>query len=221
MKSEAGRRRKRYESKKRNRALGEQVVKALAGRNMEACYVETKEEAKEKALEWIPKGSSVSWGGSMSISEIGLKQAVCAGEFQVFNRDLGKDREEKRNIEIAAYDCDYFLTSANGISSDGILVNMDGLGNRVSFIASGPKYVIVIAGMNKVVKSVEDAISRTRNEAAPINAQRFGLDTPCCKMGACFDCKMPDTICGQLLITRYSKEKHRIKVIMVEEQLGF
>lgn len=207
--------------KKRNKALGEQVVKALESRNMEAFYVETKEEAKEKALEWIKEGSSVSWGGSMSIAEIGLKQAVCDGNYKVFNRDLGKDREEKRQIEVDAYGCDYFLTSANGISADGILVNLDGIGNRVSFIASGPKHVVVIAGMNKVVKTMEDAISRTRNEAAPINTQRFGLDTPCCKMGTCFDCKSPSTICCQLLITRYSKEKGRIKVILVDEVLGY
>lgn len=207
--------------RKRNKVLGEQVVKALESRNMEACYVETREEAKEKALEWIEEGSSVSWGGSSSIAEIGLKQAVCEGDFQVFNRDLGKDREERRNVEIAAYGCDYFLTSANGISSDGVLVNMDGLGNRVSFIASGPKNVIVIAGMNKVVKSVEDAISRTRNEAAPINAQRLGLDNPCCRLGTCFDCKTPSTICCQMLITRYSREKNRIKVILVDDTLGF
>ena len=195
--------------RKRNKVLGEQVVKALESRNMEACYVETREEAKEKALEWIKEGSSVSWGGSLSIAEIGL------------NRDLGKDREERRNIEIAAYGCDYFLTSANGISSDGVLVNMDGLGNRVSFIASGPRNVIVVAGMNKVVKSVEDAISRTRNEAAPINTQRLGLDTPCCRLGTCFDCKTPSTICCQMLITRYSREKNRIKVILVDDTLGF
>ncbi|MDD7770049.1 lactate utilization protein [Suipraeoptans intestinalis] len=207
--------------RKRNKVLGEQVVKALESRNMEACYVETREEAKEKALEWIKEGSSVSWGGSLSIAEIGLKQAVCEGDFQVFNRDLGKDREERRNIEIAAYGCDYFLTSANGISSDGVLVNMDGLGNRVSFIASGPRNVIVVAGMNKVVKSVEDAISRTRNEAAPINTQRLGLDTPCCRLGTCFDCKTPSTICCQMLITRYSREKNRIKVILVDDTLGF
>lgn len=206
---------------KRNQLLGERIVKALESRNMEGFYAETKEAALVKALEWIPEGSSVAWGGSMSIAEIGLKKAICEGNYQEYNRDDAPDRETKRKIELATYDCDFFLTSANALSEDGVLVNIDGFANRVSSIAAGPRTVIMVVGMNKVVKDVENALSRARNEAAPINAQRFNLDTPCSKTGVCFDCKNPDTICCQILITRYSKLPKRIKVILVNEELGF
>lgn len=207
--------------RKRNRLLGERIIKSLASRNMEGYYVETKEDALRKALELIPKGGSVSWGGSMSVGEIGLKDAVCHGDYQAFSRDDAKDSEEKRKIELAAYDCDYFLASANAVTEDGVLVNIDGFANRVSCISAGPRNVLMIIGMNKVVKDVESAMSRARCEAAPINAQRFNLDTPCSKAGTCFDCKSPDTICCQILITRFSKIKNRIKIILVNEDLGF
>lgn len=206
---------------KRNRLLSEQIIKGLKSRNMEGYYAETKEEALNKALELLPKGCTVAWGGSMSIQEIGLKDAVCQGDYVEYNREAAKTAEEKRAAALAAYDCDYFLTSTNAITEDGVMVNVDGVANRVSAIAFGPKNVLMIVGMNKVVKKVEDAVSRSRNEAAPINAQRFGLDTPCTKTGACFDCKSPDTICCQILITRFSKIAGRIKVILVGEELGF
>lgn len=206
---------------KRNQMLGAKIVKELIARNMEAYYTDSKEEALKKALELIPEGSSISWGGSMSVNEIGLKEAVCQGNYQVYNRDIAPTPEDKRKIELAAYDCDYFLTSANAITEDGIMINIDGHSNRVSSIAAGPQNVLMIIGMNKVTRDVDSAMSRARNEAAPINAQRFNLSTPCCKTGACFDCKTPDTICCQILITRYSKTPQRIKVILVNEDLGF
>ena len=206
---------------KRNQMLGEKVVKALESRNIEAFYVESKEAALEKALELIPEGSKVAWGGSMSIEEIGLKKAICDGNYNEINRDLAKNLEEKRALEIATYDADFFLTSANAISEDGVIVNIDGNSNRVSAIAYGPKHVIMIIGMNKVVKDAENALSRARNEAAPINAQRFNIDTPCKKTGACFDCLSPTSICCQFLVTRRSMHAGRMKVILVNEDLGF
>ncbi len=206
---------------KRNDLLGEQMVKALKARNMEAYYVGSKEEACKKALELIPEGSSISWGGSLSAQEIGLKDAVCQGNYVIYNRDTAKTPEEKRKVELQAYDCDFFLSSANAITEDGMIINIDGHANRVSCIAQGPRNVLMIVGMNKVAKNVDAAMSRARNEAAPINAQRFNLNTPCCKTGACFDCKSPETICCQILITRFSKDAGRIKVILVNEELGF
>ena len=123
---------------------------------------------------------------------------------------------------IEAYDADVFLSSVNAMTDDGILVNIDGNANRVSAIAQGPKKVIFIVGMNKVFSGdLDGAMKRARNIAAPINAQRFGLSTPCTKTGACMDCKSPDTICCQFLITRYSRHKDRIHVILVNENLGF
>lgn len=206
---------------KRNALLGKQIIKSLEARNMEGFYAGTKEEALKKALELIPEGASVAWGGSMSIQEIGLKEALCRGNYREYNREDARTPEEKRAVELATYDCDYFLTSANAVSEDGVIVNIDGNANRVSAIAYGPRNVLMIVGMNKIVKDIDAAVSRARNEAAPINVQRFGLHTPCSQTGMCFDCKQPDTICCQFLITRYSKHKGRIKIILVNEDLGF
>lgn len=205
----------------RNRMLAEKVIKGLQSRNMEGFYAETKEEALKLALELIPTGSSIGWGGSMSIEEIGLKKAVCEGDYVVYNRDICKNPEEKREVELKIFGCDYLLTSSNAITEDGILVNIDGNANRVAAIAYGPKHVIMIVGMNKIVKDEEAALYRTRNEAATINAQRFPIETPCKKTGSCADCKSKDTICCQFLTTRFSKHTGRIKIILVNENLGF
>ena len=169
----------------------------------------------------IPEGSVIGWGGSMSAQEIGLIEKVCQGNYMVYNRDTCKSPEEKREVQLNIFHSDFFLASTNAITEDGILVNIDGVGNRVACIAWGPKNVLLIVGMNKVVKEVDDAVSRARNEAAPINAMRFDLSTPCSKTGACANCKSPDSICSQILVTRFSKEKGRIKVILVNEDLGF
>lgn len=205
----------------RNRMLAEKVIKGLQSRNMEGFYAETKEEALKLALELIPEGSSIGWGGSMSIEEIGLKKAVCEGDYVVYNRDICKNPEEKREVELKIFGCDYLLTSSNAITEDGILVNIDGNANRVAAIAYGPKHVIMIVGMNKIVKDEEAALYRARNEAATINAQRFPIETPCKKTGSCADCKSKDTICCQFLTTRFSKHTGRIKIILVNENLGF
>ncbi len=206
---------------KRNRLLAAQVIKGLKSRNMAGYFTETKEDALKKALELIPEGSSISWGGTTSAAEIGLKDAVCSGNYTVYNREAAPNPEEKRAAELAAYDCDYYLASANAITEDGIMVNIDGFANRVSAIAAGPRNVIMIVGINKIVKNIDAAMSRARNEAAPINAQRFNLSTPCSETGCCYDCKSPDCICCQILITRYSKIPERIKVILVNDSLGF
>lgn len=206
---------------KRNDLLSQKVIKGLQSRGMEGFYAKSREEALEIALGLIPKGSSVSWGGSMSIAEIGLSKAMHEGNYTVYDRADAKSPEEKKQIEWNAFACDYFLSSANAVSEDGELVNIDGFGNRVAAIANGPKHVIMIVGMNKVVHDIENAVSRARNEAAPMNAQRFDIDTPCAKTGACFDCKSPDTICCQFLVTRYSRPQGRIKVILVNDELGF
>lgn len=188
---------------------------------MEAYFVKTKEEALKKALELIPEGSSISWGGTVSAKEIGLLDAVHEGNYEVYDREEAQTPELKNEIAHKALDCDFFIGSTNALAENGVMVNIDGNANRVAAFAFGPKNVLLIVGMNKVVKSEEDAMSRARNEAAPINAQRFGLDTPCSKNGMCYDCKSPDCICCQILITRYSRAAKRIKVILVDENLGF
>ena len=157
-------------------------------------------------------------GGGMSVHEIGLVKALKEGNYNFIDRD---EMEDKRAAMLFAYDADVFLMSANAMTEDGILVNIDGNANRVSALAQGPRKVIVIAGMNKICDDVDGAMKRARNVAAPINAQRFGLNTPCAKTGSCMNCKSPDTICCQFLITRYSKHPGRIHVILVDDNLGF
>ena len=203
--------------KKRNECLAKTVIKGLDSRNMTGYYAESKEEALKKALELIPEGSTIAMGGCMSAHEIGLIDALKKGNYNYLDRD----KMEPRESLLASYDADVFLTSANAISNDGILVNIDGNSNRVSCIAQGSKKVVCIVGMNKVCDDLDGAMKRARSVAAPINAQRFNIKTPCKETGKCFDCKSPDTICCQFLITRYSRHAGRIHVILVNDNLGF
>lgn len=203
---------------KRNELLSSKVIKGLESRNMTAYYAANKEEALKKALELIPEGSTITMGGAMSVHEIGLTNYLKKGNYTFIDRDEYKD---KRVAMLAAYDADVFLSSTNAMTEDGVLINIDGNANRVSAIAQGPKKVIFIVGMNKICADVDSAMKRARNIAAPINSQRFGLSTPCTKTGSCMNCKSPDTICCQILITRFSKHKDRIHVILVNDNLGF
>jgi len=203
---------------KRNEKLAQKVIKGLESRNMSGYYAKDREEALKIALGLIKEGSTVTMGGAMSAHEIGLVDALKKGNYNVVDRD---QMEDKKAAALAAYSADVFLTSTNAMTEDGMLVNIDGNANRVSAIAHGPEKVIVIAGMNKVCDDLDGAMKRARNVAAPTNAQRFGIDTPCSKTGSCMDCKSPDTICCQFLITRYSRHSDRIHVILVNDMLGF
>ena len=203
---------------KRNALLAEKVIKGLESRNMTAYYAKDKAAALKIALDLIPEGSTITMGGSMSAQEIGLKDALKSGNYNFIDRDEAKD---KRAAMLLAYDADFFLTSANAITEDGVMINIDGNANRVSAIAQGPKKVLFIVGMNKVCSDPDAAMKRARNVAAPINAQRFGLSTPCAKTGSCLNCNSPDSICCQFLITRRSIHPGRIHVILVNDNLGF
>ena len=203
---------------KRNELLAQKVIKGLGSRNMTGYYAASKEEALRLALELIDEGSSVTMGGGESVHAIGLPAALKEGNYDFIDRDA---YEDKRAAMLKAYDADVFLSSVNAMTEDGVLVNIDGNSNRVSAIAQGPKKVLFIVGMNKVCSDVDGAMKRARNVAAPINAQRFNLSTPCSKTGSCMNCKSPDTICCQFLITRYSRHEGRIHVILVNDSLGF
>ena len=203
---------------KRNELLAQKVIKGLESRNMTGYYAASKEEALKLALSLIPEYSTVTMGGAMSAHEIGLVDALKSGNYHFIDRDAAPDR---RAAMLAAYDADVFLSSVNAMTDDGILVNIDGNSNRVSAICHGPKQVLFIVGMNKICGDLDSALKRARNIAAPTNAQRFGLSTPCAKTGKCMDCKSPDTICCQVLITRFSRHTGRIHVILVNDSLGF
>lgn len=199
------------------------IIKGLEKRNMEGVFCETKEDALAKALSYIEEGSSVTWGGSMSISEIGLMDAVKNGNYEIIDRSVAKNYDEQREIFSKAVLTDYYLMSSNAITLDGELINIDGTGNRVACLTYGPKNVIMIVGMNKVVNDVEDGIKRVRNFASPPNTLRLGLKTPCSMTGRCGDCYGDTCICSQIVVTRRQSAamRGRIKIILVGESLGY
>ncbi len=201
---------------------GRILVKNLKQRHFDAWYCATKEEALRVALSLIPQGASVGWGGTVSAQQIGLIDAVRSAHYCAIDRDRCTTPEEKEEAMHKALAADIFLTSANAMSLDGQMINIDGTGNRVAAIIYGPKSVLVIVGMNKVEDTLEDAMRRARNVASPINCQRFvGKQTPCAQTGVCADCRSEDCICNQIVITRHCRPSGRIKFIVVGEELGF
>ena len=199
---------------------GPVVAKALEKRHFEAYYVSDKEAAVKKILEIIPKDHSVSWGGCMTMDALGLKDKLVSDGYTIIDRDTGSTAEEREQIMHQALNCGSFIMSANAITEDGQLFNIDGKGNRVAALCYGPQNVIVIAGMNKVVQNMDAAYDRVRGYAAPANAQRFDIDTPCKKIGECADCLSGSTICAQFVTTRICKPAGRIKVVLIGEELG-
>ena len=199
---------------------GQILVKNLKSRHFDAWYCADKASALEKALELIPKGASVGWGGAMSAQQIGLMDAINAGEYIALDRSKCTSQEETAALYKKCFTADVFLTGANALTMDGEMVNIDGTGNRVAAIVYGPDSVIVIAGMNKVMDTLEDAVTRARTVAAPMNKQRFPNMTPCEVTGTCADCKSEGCICNQILITRHCRPAGRIKFIIVGEELG-
>ncbi len=199
---------------------GQILVRNLKKRHFDAYYCATKEEALAKALELIPEEAVVGWGGVLSAGQIGLLQALKEGNYRVVDREKTTTPEDRHQAAMAAMAADVFITSANGLSMEGEMVNIDGMGNRVAAIVYGPKEILVIAGMNKVTDTLEDAITRARTVAAPLNQQRFGLKNPCTVTGTCADCTSESCICNQILITRHCRPVGRIKFILVGEELG-
>lgn len=206
----------------RNNLLGEKLVKNLKRRNMEAFYCPTAQEAVGKVMELIADGSSVTWGGSMTVRDMGIPQALKErGTLEVLDRDLVDDPQEKQQMYLRAFSADVFLSSANAISEDGVIVNIDGNGNRVAAISWGPKKVIFIIGLNKVAQTVEAAIARARSTASPINAQRFDIATPCHADGMCHNCNSPESICSYIHLLRNSRTPGRHVVVLVGEDFGY
>lgn len=200
----------------------ETIIKNLEKRNMEGYFAETKEEAVRIIMEcFLTPGTSVCFGGSMTLKESGLMDAIEQSDCIVYDRTTAKTPEEMRDMKAKMINSDYFLMGTNAITIDGELVNIDGFANRVSFLCYGPEHVIVLAGMNKVVSGVEDGVRRVRDVASPPNTVRLNKNTPCAVTGRCGDCYSEDCICSQLVITRRSGVKNRIKVILVAEELGY
>ncbi len=197
------------------------IIQNLEKRQMKGYYCEDSERALKKVLELIPEGASIGWGGSMTLSETGIMDAVCSGPYKVLNRENAKTKEAQKQIYGEICGCDYFLMSTNAITLNGELINVDGRGNRVAFLCFGPENVLIITGMNKVVTDIDAGIKRARNIAAPPNTVRLNRNTPCAVTGRCADCLSPDSICSQTVITRRSHIPERITVILVGEDLGY
>jgi len=200
------------------------IIKKLNARRMEGYYCATVEEAKKKMLELIKaettEKKTISYGGSMTLDENGFKDTILNAGHQLIIRENYKTPEEQKQLKALQITSDVFLTSTNAITLDGELVNIDGRGNRVSFSIYGPDSVIVIAGMNKVVADVDEAMKRIKTCAVPPNCVRLDCKTPCAITGKCGEC-YTDTICCQTVITRASRIENRIKVILVGQELGY
>ena len=200
---------------------GKLLVDNLKKRHFEAIYCKTKDDALKIALQWIPEGATVGWGGATSAMQIGLMDALNSGNYNALDRDKCTTQEERNALLKKCMFADVFLTGANALSLDGQMVNIDGQGNRVSAIIYGPESVLVIAGMNKVMDDLDSAIHRARTVAAPMTQQRFGHNNPCSVTGSCADCKTETCICNHIVITRHCRPAGRIKFILVGEELGF
>lgn len=201
--------------------IAQKLIKNLEKRNMEGYYCSTKEEALQKILSLIQDHSSVTWGGSMTLSELGIIDKLHENKTLTLYDRSRVPSEEVPSIYLSAFSSDYYLMSTNAITRDGKLINIDGTGNRVAALIYGPKNVIVVAGINKVAEDEADGILRVRNVAAPLNTVRLQKNTPCTVDGACHDCLSDDCICMHTVITRNSRDKNRIKVVIVGEHLGY
>lgn len=205
----------------RNERLAATLIRHLKQRHYEAYYCHDTNELLEKVKSLIPEDSTITWGGSDSIRSTGVTTMLKDGNYRVFDRDEATTDDERVAIYRKAFECDYYLASANAISEDGVIVNIDGNGNRVAAITWGPKHVVFVVGLNKVCQDVDAAIKRARSVAAPVNMSRFNLDTPCSKDGTCHDCKSPDSICNYVSIQRMSHPAGRHIVLLVGEDLGY
>lgn len=198
------------------------IIENLKKRQMEGYYCPTRADAVQKAMELVAKDSSVTFGGSMTLSEAGIMDALHnRDDITFYDRSKAATPEEVQKIYREAFFCDYYFMSTNAITLDGELVNIDGNGNRVAALVFGPANVIIVCGMNKISTDIDEAIARVRNIAAPPNCNRLDRKTPCAVTGKCGDCLSPDCICNHTVITRRSGTPGRIKVLFIGEELGY
>ena len=197
------------------------IIKNMEKRQIEGHYCPDNYSAWKKALELIPKGSSIGWGGSMTLTETGLMDAIQNGDYKIINREIAKTPEEQRKTYGEICCADYFLMSTNAITLDGELINIDGRGNRVSFLCYGPQNVLILTGINKIVTDIDAGLKRARDIAAPPKTVRVNRKTPCAITGKCENCYSPACICSQFVVTRRSGVPNRIKVIIIGEELGY
>ncbi|MBC8457972.1 MAG: lactate utilization protein [Deltaproteobacteria bacterium] len=201
------------------------LKKELESNNFEVFLADNSAQAKELVLkEILPKtgAKSVSWGGSMTFIDTGLYEAIKADpDLEVLDTyDKNLSAEEKINVRRKAILVDLFITGTNAVTEAGQLVNLDMIGNRITAITFGPKNVIILVGRNKIVPDLDEAMFRIKNYTAPINAMRLNMKTPCIKTSYCEECNSPDRICNTWTITEKSFPKGRVKVVLINEDLG-
>lgn len=201
--------------------LADNIIDKFNKRGIEGYYCDNAEEALLTAKRFLTPGCSIAWGGSQTLKEIGLLDELKASDYIIYDRETAKTPEEKSMMYSKIVTADYYFMSSNAITLDGQLVNIDGAGNRVACLITGPKNVIIIAGMNKIVTDVDTGIERVRNMASPPNCVRLNKKTPCAEIGRCANCLVDDCICCEIVITRKSQIPGRIKVILVGEELGY
>lgn len=198
----------------------ENIIQSFRSRNVDAVYAETREEAVRYLLSEFESGKTISWGGSMTISQLGIKEQLVRRGLNILDRDNAATPEEKHRMQQQTFFCDYYLMSSNAVTRDGKLVNIDGIGNRVAALIYGPARVFVVVGKHKICATEAEALDRVRNIAAPKNAARLSRETPCADTGVCHDCLEEQSICSHIVVTRRSWHKGRITVVLVDEELG-
>lgn len=201
--------------------LSRTMIKKLEQRAFTAEYTPTAADALEAAKACIKPGMTFSTGGSMTLDELGLQDALTKTGAEFIDYRSPKTQEEKDAAFARVYTCDCYYMSSNAITKDGILVNIDGNGNRLSAMLYGPKKVVIIVSMNKVCRDVESAYQRIKMTVAPRNAVRLSKKTPCTSTGVCADCLSPDCICNHIVVTRRSGIPQRIHIILCGEELGY
>lgn len=198
------------------------TIEALNKNNMNGYFVKDNEELLEKLKELIKDGDKVAFGGSMSIIEAGVLDFLRKGNYELLDRyKEGLTKEEIVDIYKGAFTSDCYIASSNAVTENGELYNVDGNGNRVSAMLYGPEKVILICGINKIVKNVDEAIKRNREFSAPMNARRLNKKTPCAKVGYCMDCKSEDRLCNEYTLIRRQNNKERMHVIFLNDDLGY
>lgn len=198
------------------------TMENLEKNNIEAYFVEDNSELIEKISELVKEGDTVSVGGSMTLFETGVIEFLRKGNFNYLDRYAeGLKGDDLKDIYRKTFSADAYFVSSNAVTEKGELYNVDGNGNRVAAMLFGPKKVIVVVGVNKLVKDIDEAIKRNREVAAPANAKRLNRDTPCAKVGYCVECNSSDRICNEYTIIKRQGDKDRIHVIFLNEQLGY
>lgn len=198
------------------------TIEALKKNNMNGYYAKNRDEVIELIKGIVKEGSKVAVGGSETLSELGILEHLRSGRYDFLDRyKEGLTREEVTNIFKQSFLADAYLSSCNAITENGELYNVDGNGNRVAAMLYGPDKVIVICGVNKIVKDVDEAIKRNREISAPMNAKRLNKKTPCAKVGYCMNCNSPERICNEYTLIKKQRSSERMHVIFLNENLGY